>query len=83
MLHIHAASIEVLIGSGNLYTTLPTAAAEEVTSTWVVDSCTVDGQVIVVEARIHRTFGSTCPHTVLVLLQYGAAASTESKADDN
>ena len=67
MRNILAISIEVLISGRNLDTALPTAAAEVVMRTGVVEYATVDSQVIVVETRIHRTFGSTSPHTVLVL----------------
>ena len=51
--------------------------------TGIVDGSTVDGEVVVVEARIHRTVGSTCPDTVLVLTEHGAATTAQTQADDD
>ena len=39
--------------------------------------------MIVVETRIHRTFGGTSPHTVLVLVEHCAAATTQTEAYDD
>ena len=35
------------------------------------------------ETRIHRTFGSSYPHTVLVLAQHSAATTTKTEADND
>ena len=83
MRNVLAISIEVLVGSGNLNTALPTAGAEVVMRTRVVDHTTVDGQVIIVEARSHRAFCRTSPYTVLVLAQHRTATSTQTEADNN
>ena len=83
MRNVSAQGIEVLINGGNLDATLPTARAEEVMSARIVNHTTVDGQMIIVEARIHRTFCRSYPYTILVLAQHGTATATKTQADDN
>ena len=83
MLHIDTVSIEILVGSRYLDTTLPTAAAKEVACTGIVNGSAIDSHMIVVETGIHRTFCCTLPNTVTILLQNGAATATKTKADDD
>ncbi len=81
--NVLAPGVEVLIGSGNLDTALPTAGTEVVVGAGIVEHTAVDGEVVVVETGIHRTLGGTCPHTVLILAEHGAATTAETEADDD
>ena len=83
MCDILAAGIDILVLGRNLDTALPTAGAKVVMSTWVVEGTTVNGQVIVVEALVHRTFCLTDPGTVEETAQLGAALSTQTEADSD
>ena len=71
---------EILVGTWYLNAALPTDGAVVVLCSWVVHHTTVDGQMIVVEAWIHRTFSGACPYSVLTLVQHGAACSAQSEA---
>ena len=81
--NIHAALIEVLIGSGNLDTTLPATGTEIVVRAGIVHHRSVDGQVVVMETGIHRTFRRTRPHTILVLAQHRTATASQSQTDNH
>ena len=45
----------------------------------VVEDATVDGEVIVVETRIHRTLCRSYPYTILILAQYSTATTTKTQ----
>ena len=83
MRDVGALCIEVLIGSGNLDTALPAAAAEVVVGARIIEHATVDGEVIVVEAWIHRALCGAYPYAVLILAEYGTATSAQTEADDH
>ena len=83
MRNVFAISIEILVGGRNLDTTLPTAAAKVVMCAGVVEYAAIDGQVIVVETRIHRTFCGSYPYTVLVLAQYRTATAAQTETDND
>ena len=83
MRNVLAISIEVLIGSRNFDTALPTARTEIIMCARIVEYATVNSQVIIVEAWIHRTFSSTYPHTIFILAQYRTSTTTQTEADDN
>ena len=48
----------------------------------VVKYTAVDGEVIVMEAWVHRSVGGSCPHTVAALLELRAASAAKAKAYD-
>ena len=83
MLDFRTILIEVLVGSRNLDAALPTARAEVIVRARVVERATVDGQVIIVEARVHRSLGCSNPNAVLVLAEHRAATASKTKADDD
>ena len=81
--NVLAPGVEVLIGGGNLDTALPAAGAEVVVGARIVEHTAVDGQVVVVEARIHRTLSGASPHAVLILAEHGATTTAEAEADND
>ena len=48
----------------------------------VVEYAAVDGEVVVMEAWVHRSVGGSCPHTVTTLLELRAASAAKAKAYD-
>ena len=83
MLDFRTILVEILIRSRYLNTTLPTARAEVIVCTRVIECTTVNSQVIIVEAWIHWTLSGSNPNTILIFTQHRTATSAKTKADNN
>ena len=75
--------VEVGVVGRDLDTALPAGGAVVVVGAGIVEHATVDGQVIVVEALVHRTGGRAHPGAVLRLVQDGSAGTAEAEAHDD
>ena len=82
MRDIRAQGIEVLVGRWYLYATLPTASTKEIMCAGVVKHAAVNGNMVIVKARIHRSVCRSYPHAILILAQHGTTAATQSKTHD-
>ena len=83
MRHIHPACVEVLVVSRNFYTALPSAGAEEIVRTRIIDHATVDSKVIIMESLVHGSLCSAGPHPVFVFAEHCAATATQSETYDD
>ena len=75
--------VEVLVVGRNLDTTLPARRTVIVQRTRVVDDAAIDGQVVVVEALVQRTFGLACERAVVGFLEFRTSTTAQSEADGN
>lgn len=70
--------IEIFVGGGYLYAAFPSAGTEIVVGGGVVESTTVDGVMIIMEASVHGAVSLPEPHAVLAFVEHGAATPAEA-----
>ena len=58
-------SVEILVGSRNIDATTPTARTIKILASWIWNTCSVDIELIIVEALVLRSW-STSPDAVLI-----------------